>query len=69
MKALSEMDRVKQVEAIQGYNSMKSNLMDYLKSFAEEGKVVKKEDITAFFEQMSASAAKRRRLEIPKFCK
>ena len=40
MKALSEMDRVKQVEAIQGYNTMKSNLMDYLKKFAENGKVI-----------------------------
>ena len=67
MKALSEMDRVKQVEAIQGYNSMKSNLMDYLKTFAESGKTVSKEDITQFFEQMSAT--KRRRVEIPKFCK
>merc|ERR1712038_992410 len=59
MEALSSMDRVKQVEAIQGYNSMKSNLMDYLKTFAESGKTVSKEDITQFFEQMSAS--KRRR--------
>ena len=67
MKALSEMDRVQQVEAIQGYNSMKSNLMDYLKTFAESGKTVSKEDIQQFFQQMTA--AKRRRVEIPKFCK
>ena len=39
MKALSEMDRTQQVEAIHSYNSMKSDLMGYLKTFAEQGKV------------------------------
>ena len=39
MKALSEMERTQQVEAIHSYNSMKSDLMEYLKTFAEEGKV------------------------------
>ncbi|XP_059091359.1 putative E3 ubiquitin-protein ligase UBR7 [Tigriopus californicus] len=67
MKALSEMDRVKQVEAIQSYNSMKSNLMDYLKKFAENGKVVRQEDIQEFFSGLKSS--KRPRVEIPKFCR
>ena len=67
MEALSSMDRVKQMEAIQGYNSMKSNLMEYLKKFAQNGKVVRQEDIQEFFQQMQA--AKRPRVEIPKFCK
>mgnify|MGYP001271301495 CR=1 FL=1 len=35
MKELSKMERTKQIEAIHGYNSMKSNLMEYLKKFAE----------------------------------
>ena len=39
MKALSEMERTQQVEAIQSYNSMKTDLMEYLKTFAQEGKV------------------------------
>ena len=39
MKALSEMERTQQVEAISSYNSMKSDLMEYLKTFAQEGKV------------------------------
>ena len=39
MKALSEMERTQQVEAIQSYNSMKSDLMEYLKTFVQEGKV------------------------------
>ena len=61
------MDRIKQMEAIQGYNAMKSNLMEYLKKFAQNGKVVRQEDIQEFFEKMSAN--KRQRVEIPKFCK
>jgi len=67
MEALSAMDRVKQVEAIHGYNSMKSNLMEHLKKFAENKKVVSKEDIQEFFQQLQAN--KRPRSEIPKFCK
>eukprot|EP00095_Tigriopus_kingsejongensis_P001236 maker-scaffold160_size295910-snap-gene-1.36 protein:Tk01236 transcript:maker-scaffold160_size295910-snap-gene-1.36-mRNA-1 annotation:"c14orf130 homolog" len=67
MKALSEMDRVKQIEAIQSYNSMKSNLMDYLKKFAENGKVVRQEDIQEFFSGLKSN--KRQRVEIPKFCR
>jgi len=50
MEALGQMDRVKQVEAIQSYNSMKENLMDYLAKFASSKKVVREEDIRTFFE-------------------
>ena len=67
MEALSSMDRVKQVEAIQSYNSMKSNLMEYLQKFAQNGKVVRKEDIQEFFEQMKSN--KRLRIEIPENCR
>eukprot|EP00096_Caligus_rogercresseyi_P007032 TRINITY_DN2431_c0_g2_i1.p1 TRINITY_DN2431_c0_g2~~TRINITY_DN2431_c0_g2_i1.p1 ORF type:complete len:378 (+),score=116.70 TRINITY_DN2431_c0_g2_i1:30-1163(+) len=67
LKALSSLDRVKQVEALSSYNSMKSDLMDYLKTFAEGDKVVTSEDIKSFFEKMGK--AKKRRVEIPKFCK
>ena len=66
MEELSKMDRVKQVEAIHGYNSMKSNLMEYLKKFAENGKVVRQEDIQEFFEQMKSN--KRPRTVIPENC-
>ena len=67
MEALSNMERVKQVEAIQSYNSMKSNLMEYLQKFAQNGKVVRKEDIQEFFEQMKSN--KRPRIEIPENCR
>ena len=66
MKALGSMDRVKQVEAIQGYNAMKESLKAYLKTFADEGKVVTQEDIQEFFKKLQK---KRQKLEIQKFCR
>ena len=68
MEELSKMDRVKQVEAIHGYNSMKSNLMEYLKKFAENGKVVRQEDIQEFFEQMKSNKRPRTSV-IPENCR
>ena len=38
MEELSKMDRVKQVEAIAGYNSMKTELMDFLAGFARDNR-------------------------------
>ena len=67
MKELSKMERTKQIEAIHGYNSMKSNLMEYLKKFAENKKVVREEDIQEFFQQMSGS--KKMRTSIPDNCR
>ena len=67
MKELSKMERTKQIEAIHGYNSMKSNLMEYLKKFAENKKVVREEDIQEFFQQMSGS--KKMRTNIPDNCR
>jgi len=67
MNALSKMDRTKQVEAIHGYNDMKSNLMEYLKKFAENKKVVREEDIQEFFQKMAGN--KKMRSNIPDSCK
>jgi E3 ubiquitin-protein ligase UBR7 len=68
MKALSSMERTKQVEAIHGFNQMKGNLMEYLGKFARNGKVVRQEDILEFFEGMRAN--KRRKVShIPNFCR
>ncbi|KAM9294321.1 putative E3 ubiquitin-protein ligase UBR7 [Gastrophryne carolinensis] len=61
MTALSSMDRVQQVELIYEYNDLKTELKDYLKRFAEEGKVVQSEDIQKFFEDLRSK--KRRRLD------
>lgn len=54
MQALSHLDRTQQVEVIQGYNDMKSELRDFLQSFAANGKVVRTEDINQFFGEMQA---------------
>ncbi|XP_073494384.1 putative E3 ubiquitin-protein ligase UBR7 [Phyllobates terribilis] len=61
MTALSSMNRVQQVELISEYNDLKSELTDYLKKFAEEGKVVQTQDIQKFFEDLRSR--KRRRLD------
>ncbi|XP_075470593.1 putative E3 ubiquitin-protein ligase UBR7 isoform X2 [Ascaphus truei] len=60
MAALSSMNRVQQVELISEYNDLKTELKDYLKRFADEGKVVKTEDIQQFFEELQSR--KRRRV-------
>ena len=67
MKELSKMERTKQIEAIHGYNSMKSNLMEYLRKFAENKKVVREEDIQEFFQQMAGN--KKMRANIPDSCR
>lgn len=54
IQALSNLDRTQQVEVLQGYNDMKTELRDFLQSFAQNGKVVKREDIDQFFGEMQA---------------
>ncbi|KAM3918827.1 putative E3 ubiquitin-protein ligase UBR7 [Leptodactylus fuscus] len=61
MTALSNMNRVQQVELISEYNDLKTELTDYLKKFAEEGKVVQTQDIQKFFEDLRSR--KRRRVD------
>lgn len=50
--ALASMNHVQKIEVIQGYNKMKTALSTYLQSFAENGKVVTKEDIQSFFKNL-----------------
>lgn len=52
MRALSSMDRVKQVDAITGYMRMKDKLKDYLQSFVVNQQVVTEEDIKRFFQEI-----------------
>ena len=54
LQALSSIDRIQQVEVLHEYNDMKSELTDFLKTFADNKKVVRKEDIEEFFEGMHA---------------
>lgn len=61
MDTLSSMNRVQQVELICEYNDLKTELTDYLRRFADEGTVVKREDIQQFFEEFQSR--KRRRTD------
>uniref|UniRef100_A0ACB8G5V8 E3 ubiquitin-protein ligase ubr7 n=1 Tax=Sphaerodactylus townsendi TaxID=933632 RepID=A0ACB8G5V8_9SAUR len=61
MDTLSSMNRVQQVELICEYNDLKTELKDYLRRFADEGTVVKREDIQQFFEEFQSR--KRRRTD------
>ena len=69
MEALSQMDRVKQVEAIHSYNNMKMNLMEYLSKFADNKKVVREEDIREFFQGMTSNKKRRYDGAPPSSCK
>jgi len=69
MEALSQMDRVRQVEAIQSYNDMKENLMEYLAKFANNKKVVREDDIKTFFEEMKGNKKRKTGGGPPPNCK
>ncbi|XP_075224262.1 putative E3 ubiquitin-protein ligase UBR7 [Lycorma delicatula] len=66
LKALSSLDRIKQIEAIHRYNEMQEHLKAYLAKFAENKKVVRPEDIKEFFSEMESR--KRQKVEVPYFC-
>ncbi|XP_064487747.1 putative E3 ubiquitin-protein ligase UBR7 [Ornithodoros turicata] len=68
MSALGTLGRVQQIEAIHGYNNLKTELTDFLKKFADTRKVVREEDVREFFGQMQAR--KRQRVStVPHFCR
>lgn len=71
MAALSSLDRIQQVEAITEYQSFSAELKDYLKTFADNKRIVREEDITEFFGRLKER--KRRRLDegggLPHFCR
>jgi E3 ubiquitin-protein ligase UBR7 len=50
MKALERMDRSKALEGTIAYNEMAGYVKEALKAFAEEGKVVTREDVLEIFE-------------------
>ncbi|XP_076443083.1 putative E3 ubiquitin-protein ligase UBR7 [Babylonia areolata] len=65
---LSGMDRIQQIEMINGFNDLKSELSDFLKTFAESGKVVSSDDIKGFFAHME-KRKKERMSGMQYFCK
>lgn len=68
MSALGTLGRVQQIEAIHGYNNLKTELTDFLKKFATSKTVVREEDVREFFDQMQAR--KRQKVSaVPYFCR
>jgi len=61
-RQVNELGHVGQIELISGYNTMKEALSDFLKEFAEQGKVVQTKDVQDFFENLRAT--KRPRLDL-----
>uniref|UniRef100_H2YJI1 UBR-type domain-containing protein n=1 Tax=Ciona savignyi TaxID=51511 RepID=H2YJI1_CIOSA len=60
LEGVEGMSRVHQIEMIHGFNNMKEGLTEFLKSFADQGKVVTADDIRQFFQTLNQ---KRRRLD------
>lgn len=56
---VSNLNHVQKVELVRGFMDLKSGLTDYLKKFAESGKVVREEDIAEFFTGLQARKKQR----------
>ncbi len=52
-RELDKLNRVSQVEFISNLNEFKQELKDFLSNFASNGKVVKRENILDFFEDLN----------------
>jgi E3 ubiquitin-protein ligase UBR7 len=57
----NNLDHVQQVEALHQYGELSSELKEYFKSFVDNDRVVRREDIENFFESMTRK--KRRKIE------
>ncbi|KAJ3927242.1 MAG: hypothetical protein NXY57DRAFT_947136 [Lentinula lateritia] len=53
MRALSRLPRERAIDGIQAFNAMRDHLVQYLRPFAQEGKVVNEADVRNFFDRLS----------------
>ncbi|KAF8904557.1 hypothetical protein CPB85DRAFT_1376906 [Mucidula mucida] len=58
MRALNRLPRERAIDGIHAFNAMRDNLVQYLRPFANEGKVVGDEDVKAFFDKLREQSAK-----------
>lgn len=58
-KALNTMDRVKAIEGVLAYNSLKETVKAFLTPFAKEGRVVASEDVKDLFEGLKNGKGKK----------
>ncbi|KAF8587623.1 hypothetical protein K439DRAFT_1385634 [Ramaria rubella] len=56
MRALMSLPRDRAIDGIRAYNAMRDELMVYLRPFAQEGRVVREEDVREFFETKAQEA-------------
>lgn len=59
LDALNSVDRVTRTEMVAEYNTLSTELRDYLRKFADSGKVVRDEDIREFFAGLEARKKQR----------
>ncbi|PFH48579.1 hypothetical protein AMATHDRAFT_65046 [Amanita thiersii Skay4041] len=52
MRALNRIPRDRAIDGIHAFNTMRNELVDYLRPFAQEGKVVSESDIRSFFSSL-----------------
>ena len=52
-----KLPREQAINGVQAFQSMRDNFREYLASFAEEGKVISKEDVETFFEQQRSKTS------------
>ncbi|KAJ2525192.1 hypothetical protein GGI11_000225 [Coemansia sp. RSA 2049] len=57
LKQLETMDHTRAIDAALAYRSLSSKLMEFLRPFASNGKVVTNQDIQSFFEQQKDSSS------------
>jgi len=59
MRALDKLPRDKTIDGIHAYNKMRDELLEYLRPFAESGRIVGENDMKVFFEQIKAKLVTR----------
>ncbi|XP_047737175.1 putative E3 ubiquitin-protein ligase UBR7 isoform X2 [Hyalella azteca] len=65
LEALNAVDRVTRTEMVAEYNTLSTELREYLRKFANTGKVVRDEDIREFFSTLEARKKQRTTDGIP----
>jgi len=61
MRALERIPRDRAIDGIHAFNAMRDNLVQYLRPFAQEGKVVNEADVRSFFDDLKKDAVKKSR--------
>jgi E3 ubiquitin-protein ligase UBR7 len=55
LRALNRVPRDRVLDGIHAFNAMRDELVQYLRPFAQEGKVVSEADVRTFFDSLATS--------------